>query len=233
MKKKILFVSATILLTIPVLLISLCLLSGGKEERMHKTATILPAPDYESSLSLEEALLKRQSVRSYKKKPVTLKEVSQLLWASQGITRDGFFRTTPSAGALYPLEVYLIAGEVTSLLAGVYRYVPGRHALLPVVSGDLRQKLARASLGQNSVADGAAVLVIAAVYRRVTAKYHERGIRYAHMEAGNASQNIYLQAVSLNLGTVLIGAFHDEKVKHLLQMKKEETPLCVMPIGKY
>jgi len=193
----------------------------------------LPLPESDSAVSIEEALRLRRSVREYKKDvSLTLDEISQLLWAAQGVTHSSGFRTAPSAGALYPLELYLVAGNVQNLPAGIYTYRPGSHTLVNVVKGDKRPELSAAALGQPCVKKGAAIIVLAAVYERTMKKYGRRGIRYVHIEVGNASQNIYLQAVSLNLGTVLIGAFDDEKVRKILNMKDTEKPLSLMPVGK-
>lgn len=192
----------------------------------------LPAPRNKSDTSIEEALLKRRSVREYSKSSVTLAEISQLLWAAQGMTgRDGS-RTAPSAGALYPLEVYILAGHVDGLAAGIYRYEPRTHELTLVVKGDKRIDIYNAALEQKSIRDGAATIIISAVYERTTWKYGERGMRYVHMEAGHAAQNVYLQAVSLDLGTVVIGAFQDSRVKKIVQMADTETPLYIMPLGR-
>jgi SagB-type dehydrogenase family enzyme len=192
----------------------------------------LPTPRYRSDASIEEALLRRRSVREYSKSALSLMEVSQLLWAAQGITGENGSRTTPSAGALFPLEVYLVVGLVKSLSSGIYKYEPRGHELTLVVSGDKREDLYRATLEQESVRDGAAAIIIAAVYERVTQKYGERGTQYVHMEAGHAAQNVYLQASSLDLGTVVVGAFQDERVKKVLQMPAEESPLYIMPVGR-
>ena len=177
-------------------------------------------------------MLERRSVRNYTGEPLTLAEVSQLLWAAQGITSPSGGRTAPSAGALYPLEIYLLAGEVTDLPAGIYHYLPVEHALNPVVGGDQRQVLYEAALSQSAVKDAAAVIVITAVYERTTVKYGERGFQYVYIEVGSAAQNIYLQAFSLDLGTVFIGAFHDDQVKLILQLSGDETPLGIMPVGR-
>ncbi len=192
----------------------------------------LPEPKYDSSTSVEEALLKRRSVRDFKDKPVTLSEVSQLIWAAQGITDPGGFRTTPSAGALYPLELYVVAGNVNGLPVGIYRYGPKRHELLIVVKGDRRIDLCSAALGQSPVRRSAVVVVLSGVYERTTTKYGERGIRYVHMEAGHAAQNICLQAVPLGIGTVVIGAFRDEEVKKILKMAEGEMPLYIISVGR-
>ena len=192
----------------------------------------LPGPKYDSVTSVEEALLKKRSVRAFKEGPVTLAELSQLIWAAQGMTDPKGFRTAPSAGALYPLELYVVAGNVDSLLQGLYKYGPERHELLSLSKGDWRKDLCNAGLGQSSIRSAALVIVLSGVYSRTTAKYGERGIRYVHMEAGHAAQNIYLQSVALQLGTVAIGAFQDEEVKRLLKMGAGENPLYIMPVGK-
>ena len=199
----------------------------------HATETIkLPGPEHSGGVSVEEALLERRSVRDFKDEPVSAAEVSQLLWAAQGSTGLRGFRTTPSAGALYPLELYIVVGHVNGLPAGVYKYVPGSHELIIIAKGDRRSDLCSAALGQPAVRRSAAVIVLSGVYGRTTAKYGERGIRYVHMESGHAAQNVWLQAVSLRLGTVVIGAFRDEEVKRMLRMADGEEPLYIMPEGK-
>jgi SagB-type dehydrogenase family enzyme len=182
----------------------------------------LPDPEYDGDTSIEEALRKRRSVRSFKDRPLTLAEISQLLWAAQGFTGPEGLRTAPSAGALYPLEVYVIAGNVNGLPDGVYKYRPYRHEVAMVAAGDKRTELCSAALGQTSVSRAAAVIVFAAVYDRTTVKYGDRGIQYVYMETGHAAQNVFLQAVPLALGTVVIGAFHDDAVKKVLKMSDRE-----------
>jgi SagB-type dehydrogenase family enzyme len=192
----------------------------------------LPEPAHDGQTSIESALSKRQSIRHYTPDPLTLAEVSQLLWAAQGINRPGGYRTAPSAGALYPLELYLVSGQVDQLPTGVYRYHPENHSLEPLMLGDFRRELSQAALNQESVKDAPAVILISAIYQRTTGKYGERGIQYVHMEVGSAVENVYLQAVSLNLGTVFIGAFNDDQVKSLLKLDVQEQPLCLLPVGK-
>jgi len=191
----------------------------------------LPEPRYQSDISLEESLLQRRSVRDYPGEALSLGEVSQLLWAAQGITAQWGGRTAPSAGALYPLEVYVVVGNVQNLAAGVYRYEPEGHELLRIAEGDKRGDLASASLAQACVKEGAIDIVFAAVYQRTTRKYGERGIRYVHMEVGHVAQNVCLQAVAMNLGTVTIGAFNDEKVCRLLNLPQDKRPLYLIPVG--
>lgn len=193
----------------------------------------LPEPKYKSEISVEEAILKRRSIRNYKDIPLNIYELSQILWSAQGITEKRFgLRTAPSAGATYPLEIYIVVGKVTNLEAGIYKYNPEEHKITLIYRGDKRLELCNAALGQVSVRIAPATIVITAIYERTTKIYGERGIRYVHMEAGHVAQNIYLQCVSLNLGTVSIGAFIDEEVKKVLNLPKNENPLYLMPIGK-
>lgn len=192
----------------------------------------LPSPKLRGEMSLEETLLKRRSVRDYAPGSLRIEEVSQLLWAAQGKTAEWGGRTAPSAGALYPLETYLIVGGVESLSAGIYKYNPKKHELVKVRDGDVREQLGVASLSQTCVKVGAISIVIAALYERTTGKYGERGVRYVHMEAGHAAQNVCLQATALNLGAVVIGAFHDGQVKNILGLSENESPLYVIPVGR-
>lgn len=192
----------------------------------------LPEPSTQGELSIEEGLQSRRSVREYATGSLQLEEVAQILWSAQGINRSGGYRTAPSAGALFPLEVYLVAGEVTELAAGVYRYRPRRHDLVPVKNGDARGPLAAAALGQEWVEQAPAVLVIAAVYERTARKYGKRASRYVHMEVGHAAQNVFLQAVARELATVMVGAFTDKDVKTVLGLPADHEPLALMPLGR-
>jgi SagB-type dehydrogenase family enzyme len=193
---------------------------------------MLPTPLYDSQTSIEQALQSRRSVRSFSPDPLTLAEVSQLLWAAQGITHPDGYRTAPSAGAMYPLEIYVVVGNVTDLPAGVYHYQLQDHELILTIEGDLRQSVYEAALQQNALIDGAIVLVITGIYERTTVKYGPRGIQYVHMEVGHAAQNIYLQVVPLGLGTVFIGAFHEEDVRAVLNLSDEVIPQGLMPDGR-
>ena len=191
----------------------------------------LPQPQLIGAISVEQALKSRRSVRSFKPEALTLGELSQLLWAAQGVS-GVHYRTAPSAGALYPLEVYVAAGNVECLDAGVYRYIPESHALSEVRKGDVLKSLSRAAYWQKHAGAGAIAIVFSAVYERTTGKYGKQGIRFAHMEAGHAGQNVYLQAEALGLGTVVIGVFMDSWVKNVLRMGENERPLSIMPVGK-
>lgn len=192
----------------------------------------LPAPRRLDDMSLEEAIRMRRSVRHYRDEPLTLAEVSQLLWAAQGVTSPDGRRAAPSAGALYPLETFLVAGRVSGLPEAVYRYRPQDHRLVPIVSGDRRQGLCDAALGQGWVRQAPASIVLAALYSRTTGKYGQRGRRYVHLETGCAAQNIYLQAAALGLGTVFVGAFDDAGVQRALSLSAEEEPLAILPVGR-
>jgi SagB-type dehydrogenase family enzyme len=191
----------------------------GKEE------ADLPGPDAAGSGSLEEALAKRRSVRRFTDDALTEEEISQLLWSMQGITRDWGARTAPSAGALYPLEVYVATAE------GLYHYVPRGHRTVLAPRLGLRQALWEAGLKQDWIREAPAVFVIAAVYARTAVKYGDRAKRYVHLEAGHVAENLLLQAVALGLGGVPVGAFHDDKVHDALGLPKDQEPLYLIPVG--
>lgn len=209
--------------------------NGNEFEPSNADGTLnLLEPETSGSMSVEEAISKRRSVRSFTDEPLSMKDVSQLLWAAQGITdTNRNYRAAPSAGATYPLEVYIVLGShsVTDLAEGVYQYDPHSHQLEHVLTTDLRSNLADAALGQRSIRDAPISIIITAVYERTTGRYGERGVRYVHMEAGHVAQNVYLQAETLGLGLVVIGAFHDDDVQDLLQLSTDEHPLYIIPIG--
>ena len=188
----------------------------------------LPKAKEKGATSLEQTLNERRSVRDYKTDPLGLEEVSQLLWAASGVNL--YRKTTPSAGATYPLETYLAAGEVGGLEPVFYHYSPSVHGLEIVRDEDVRKNLSRAALGQGIIARAPIDIVIAAEYGRTAVRYGQRAARYVHMEAGHAGQNISLQAVALGLGTVMIGAFDDEKVRAILGIREE--PLYIIPVGR-
>lgn len=188
----------------------------------------LSKPREKGIISIEETLNKRRSVRDYKRGTLSLEEVSQLLWAGSG--KNLYRRTAPSAGATYPLETYLAAGEVGGLEPGIYHYSSQRHSLEMTKERDARKRLSRAALGQEMIEEAPISIIIAADYGRTAGHYGQRGNRYVHMEVGHVGQNVSLQAISLNLGTVMIGAFGDEEVKEVLGIKEE--PLYIIPVGK-
>lgn len=217
-----------------LLVITLFFTSGGKAMSVdHREPLIpLPAPVVDGTVSLEQTLQHRRSQRQYSDKPLSLGQVAQLLWAAQGVTHSGGLRTAPSAGALYPLDTYLIVGNVLDLESGVYLYVPNSHALIRKASGEKRPHLSRAALGQLPVRDAPATILFTAVYDRITSKYGPRGQQYAHIEAGHAAQNITLQAVALGIGSVVIGAFQDDLVRQMIDLEPRSTPLYIIPVGR-
>ena len=194
--------------------------------------TSLPEPVTSGEKSLEALLQQRRSVREYQEAALDLSAIGQLLWAAQGITDPQGFRTAPSAGALYPLELYVVAGNVDGLSPGMYHYHPDKHRLQQTEAGDLRHMLARAALAQPWVKAAAAVVVVTAVYDRTTGKYGERGIRYVHMEVGHAAQNLFLQAEALGLAAVVVGAFEDDAVAKVLKLSTDVKPLMLIPVAR-
>ncbi|MGQ9552687.1 MAG: SagB/ThcOx family dehydrogenase [Anaerolineae bacterium] len=187
---------------------------------------ILPPPDSEGGIPLTQALAKRRSLREYGLRALSMQELSQLLWATQGITDWRGFRTAPSAGATYPLEVYLATGD------GLFHYEPQGHQLRRLGQQDLRSALAGAALQQGWVREAPAVFIFTAVAERTSRRYGQRAERYINMEIGHAAQNLLLQAVALGLGGVPVGAFEDDKVAKVLALPKDEAPLYIVPVGK-
>ena len=184
----------------------------------------LPKPKVKGALSLEEAIAKRRSNRKFGDVPVPIEDLSQILWAAQGLT-EGRLRAVPSAGALYPLELIIATAD------GVYRYMPDGHRLEEIIKKDIRAELSAAALNQGFIKDAPVVLVITAVFERVTSKYGERGRRYVFIEAGHAAQNVCLQAVALGLATVVTGAFYDSDVQSVLKIPEDFEPVYILPIG--
>jgi SagB-type dehydrogenase family enzyme len=195
----------------------------------------LPSPFLTGGLPLTEAISQRRSVRSFSPSPIQLFQLSQILWAAQGTTHSsGRLRAVPSAGATFPLEIYAVIGEdgVEEIEKGVYHYEVEDHALMLHLPEDIRPELAGAAMGQDYIAVAPVSLVICAVYDKTFIRYNVRGERYVFIEVGHAGQNIYLQATAFGLGTVAVGAFRDESVRTLLQLRSNIKPLYIMPIGK-
>jgi SagB-type dehydrogenase family enzyme len=205
-------------------------------------AFALPAPRLDGPVSVEAALQNRRSIREYVAKPLTLADVSQLLWAGYGITKPmpkapafvrGGFRTAPSAGARYPLDLYLVAFNVEGLPAGVYWYKSETHELVRTIEGDTRKELSAAAFDQMMFKTAAAAIVYSAVYERNTSKYGQRGRdRYVCMDLGHSAENVYLEAYTLKIGTCAVGAFSDLGLKKAVGMTRAEEPLYIMPLGK-
>jgi len=185
----------------------------------------LPEPDLKGEMSLEETIATRRSVRSYTDKELTIDQISNLLWSAQGITGERGRRAAPSAGARYPLEIYLMKKD------GLFHYNPEGHKLVLKKPGDLRPGLLEGALRQRFVAQAPVSFIICAVYERVTKRYKRRGIRYTDIEVGHAAQNIHLEAVALGLSSVPVGAFRDEAVIKLLGLPRGEEPVYIIPVG--
>ena len=180
--------------------------------------------------SLIDVLKTRRSVRKFAKEPLTVEHISLLLWSGYGITqRDRSFKTVPSAGATYPLKLYLVCSF------GVFEYVPEEHKIIKRVASerdeDKREELAEAALWQNFIAEAPVSIVIVARYERTTSRYGKRGIQYVHIEVGHAAQNIHLTCEMLGLGSVAVGAFVDDEVSKVLVLPANEAPLYIIPIG--
>jgi SagB-type dehydrogenase family enzyme len=203
----------------------------------------LPAPRFDSDVSIEQTILKRRSRRYYKDQALTSNQISQILWAAYGITqpRDepyfhltGGLKTAPSAGALYPLEIYLLAGNISDVPAGLYKYLPKGHQLKKIHGQDVRSGLAQAAGDQMMIKEAPADLVYTAIFERTTVRYKERGRnRYVPMDIGHSAENVYLQVEALGLGTCAIGAFQDGIVSQVLNLPAAEEPMYIMPIGYY
>ncbi len=205
---------------------------GARDENMTDTIN-LPDPKKTSDNSLEELIKDRRSERSFSQDALEVEEVSQLLWSAQGITEEvNNLRAAPSAGALYPLDVYVVVSNCRGLDPGVYKYLPEKHSLKPVRTGDFSRPLAESALSQMFVAEAPLNLVISGDYSITKNRYGDRGEQYVHIEVGHVSQNIFLQAESLGLGTVPIGAFDEGDVMDILDLDSNKTPFYIMPIGK-
>lgn len=213
-------------------LFSLAASRGGKKRMAEKVA--LPKPVLKAGMSVEEAISRRRSRRSFSGRKLSLEQLGQILWSAQGITGSvGRYRAAPSAGATYPMEIFAAVGEnaVGNLRAGIYRYLPAEHAVELTRAGDLRAQIAAAALGQGFLADAPVDVLIAADYSRTTRRYGSRGNLYVHIEVGHIGQNIYLQAEALGLGTVAVGAFRDDAVAKVFALPAGLKPLYLMPVG--
>lgn len=225
-----------IILAVLIAVFAICTYAGAQENPAAAEKSIrLPKPRHEGGMSVEEAIFSRRSVRRFDRTPLTLEEVSQLLWAAGGATVDGVTgptRAYPSAGAVYPLRIYIVAGDVAGLKPGIYRYEWESHSLVLLKEGDMREELKKAALDQRMVLEAPATIVVTAVYDKVMKAYGQRGAtRYVSMDTGHAGQNVHLEAQSLGLGTVMVGAFKDDDVLKVLGVKNE-LPLYMMPVGK-
>jgi SagB-type dehydrogenase family enzyme len=209
--------------------------------RLISNQIYLPSPSQKGDVSLEETIAKRRSIRHFTSEAISQLQLSQILWAAQGITDTRLkYRSAPSAGATYPLEIFVVCGRngIEDMADGIYHYHIDSHSLALRYSGDVRLELAKAALDQEYIYEAPVDIIICAVYSRTLVGYGDRGERYVHIEVGHAGQNIYLQATALGLATVAIGAFDDERVGKVLGLDREYKPLSIMepsyimPVGR-
>lgn len=206
--------------------------------KTYEDVEIIDLPDVKEDKTgyLHEALEIRKSVRQYSKKSLSLEKLSYLLWASTGVQREERgrkFRTAPSAGALYPIETYLVVNDVEGLDKGLYHYRIKEHRLEKLEISDLRDDIADAALGQNMCAQAPVVFVWSAIFNRTMWKYSDRGYRYVFMDAGHIAENLALSAASMELGTCQIGAFFDDQVDDVIRVDGEEEKSIYMTVVGY
>jgi SagB-type dehydrogenase family enzyme len=215
----------------------------SRESSARQDVIKLPSPQLKGPVSLEEAIMRRRSVRRYRGEPLDLLQLSQILWAAQGLTGNRRFRAAPSAGATYPLEIFVVVGRggvitgearqgLQELRAGIYHYEVDSHSLALHKPTDVRPELARAALDQGFIVEASVAIIICALFHRTSPRYGNRAERYIHMEVGHVGENIHLQAVALGLATVEVGAFDDEDVRTVLGADEKTRPLYIMPVGK-
>lgn len=196
----------------------------------------LPPPDIKGTVTVEEALKARRSHRSFGSRSLSLQQFSQILWAAYGVTArvSGYnLKTAPSAGALYPIDIYAVVGQggVESLAPGVYHFLPETHNIASIKEGDLRTGVARHSVRQMWMAEAPLMVVITGDYDRSAIKYGSRGVLYTHIEAGHVGQNIFLQAEAIGLKAGIVGAFNNEQIIETIGIPVDHDPLLIMPVG--
>ncbi len=189
------------------------------------TTITLPKPNQNGSMSLEQAIAARRSRRDFSPQSLTLEQIGQLAWAAQGQDARSRYRTTPSAGATFPLELFVVTND------GLFHYLPAKHSLEKLTGQDLRAELSSAAWGQEFVEAAPLTLVFAAEFSKTTNHYGKRGVRYVYMEAGHAAQNVHLQAEVLGLGSVAVGAFDDSSVSRVLSLPKNLEPIYMVTVG--
>jgi SagB-type dehydrogenase family enzyme len=208
---------------------------GTYKHYLNSTKIKLPPPKQVETLSVDEAIRRRRSIRTFLEKPMTIEQLSYLLWASIGIQRkeNGYeFRTVPSAGALYPIETYLIANKIRGLEKALYHYSIKSHLLEELVRGDFSRSVARAALGQEMFLGAAAIFVWTAIFDRSKWKYRQRAYRYIYLDAGHIAQNLALSATSLGLGSCQVGAFYDDEVNTIVGVDgAEESAIYLSAVG--
>jgi SagB-type dehydrogenase family enzyme len=200
----------------------------------------LPEPDIKGSTSLEQAIASRRSRRDFLPRQLTIEQIGQLIWAAcgsaaQGQSKRSRYRTVPSAGATYPLELFVVADDSLRRTAanGLFHYLQAKHALEKLADEDIRPSLASAAWGQGFIEAAPLTMVFAVEFERTTGRYGQRGIRYVYMEVGHAAQNVHLQAEALGLGSVAVGAFDDAKVIKVLQLPDCLEPIYMVTVGYY
>ena len=214
----------------------------SEKPSMKRSMIRLPSPQLSGKVSLEETISRRRSVRKYRREPLDLAQLGQLLWAAQGLTGAGRVRAAPSAGRTFPLEIFVMVGErsivaretqqgAQEIEAGIYHYEVDSHSLSLHRPTDLRAELAGAALDQQFLVEAPVDIVICALADRTSGRYGERAERYVNMEVGHVGENIHLQAVALGLASVEVGAFDDEQVRKVLEVDKQTRPLYIMPVG--
>jgi len=199
-------------------------------------AISLPKPLYKGTVSVEEALKARRTTRSFSSRPLKLKQLSQILWGAYGVTARKYgslLKTAPSAGALYPLDIYCVVGKgsVDNLAPGVYHFNPEDHSASLLREGDQRAEVARHSLHQVWMARAPLMLIVTGEYERSTTKYGPRGVTYTHIEAGCVGQNIFLQAEAMGLKVGIVGAFNNSKITAITGLPSSHEPMLIMPVG--
>jgi SagB-type dehydrogenase family enzyme len=193
----------------------------------------LDTPQIDNGAPLWSVLERRRSVRHFKAEPMTKSDLSQLLWAAQGITKvvhGAGFRTAPSAGALYPVETYLVVNSVTEIESGIYHYAADRHELDQLRAGDFRMAVAQAALDQEMAYHANVVFIWTALFKRSKWKYQQRAYRYVYLDAGHIAQNVALAAVALDLGSCQIAALYDDEVNALLDIDGVEESVLYMTV---
>jgi SagB-type dehydrogenase family enzyme len=192
----------------------------------------LPEPDLAGSVSLEETLLRRRSVRSFAPDPLPLATIGQLAWSAQGVTDPSTgYRTAPSAGGTLPIEVDLIVRGMPGLTAGVYRYLPTAHALRRRLDGDPREEVVAATMGQAFLLEPPVVMALSSVAERTAPRFGAFTERLIDMEVGHVGQNVSLQAVALGLATVVVAAIREPEMAAALHLAPGERPIYLLPLG--
>jgi len=192
----------------------------------------LPEPTFISNTSIENALLSRRSTRIFKNNPLKISDISQLAWSAQGVNDPRGFRTTPSAGAFYPLNLYIVVQNITDLPCAIYKYKPEEHELLKINQEKEINNYWITTMEQYSIKNSAAIFIFSAKLEQIIASYGAYGKKFLYMEVGHTTQNIYLQSTSLEIGTTIIGGINEKEIRQLVNMPLHEHPLCIMPVGK-